>query len=225
MRNTNLKEFVTKKEREFEELKTLHVEATASNVNVLYQKYSYSARALEGQMKRIKRQIKGAFLIMENINSGKWVIDHLVFMEKLAEDEFSCHILVDSKFHSVKLEFTVNKVIEEMGVSNNSAALINLKDIKSKLVVNLKRYADFNYKLDWIRDRYFEIANFIEFKNGKTSFEYNDVNSIYDMVVFGDKNMKDMVEAGLFYNVIKVRYDIIKLAAEKEMFFLAHSSK
>lgn len=213
------------KEKELEDLESLHVTAVASKSTVVYQKYSYTARALEGQMQRIRNQIQGAFNIMENINSGEWVIDHVVFMEKLAEDEFSCHIVVDSKYQSVKLGVILDKVMEEMGVSNNTAAMNRLKGIKSNIVVNLKRYADFDYKLNWIRDRYFEIANFIDFKNGKIGFVYDDKNTIYDMVSFGEKNMAEMVEAGLYFNVIKNRYEIIRLATEKEMFYLSNSNK
>ena len=225
MKNTNLKQFLDMKEKELEDLESLHVTAVASKSTVVYQKYSYTARALEGQMQRIRNQIQGAFNIMENINSGEWVIDHVVFMEKLAEDEFSCHIVVDSKYQSVKLGVILDKVMEEMGVSNNTAAMNRLKGIKSNIVVNLKRYADFDYKLNWIRDRYFEIANFIDFKNGKIGFVYDDKNTIYDMVSFGEKNMAEMVEAGLYFNVIKNRYEIIRLATEKEMFYLSNSNK
>lgn len=225
MKNTNLKEFLEMKEKEFEDIKRLHAEASVSRSNVVYQKYSYTARALEGKMKRIQNQIKGAFNIMENINSGEWVFDHVVFMEKLAEDEFSCHIVVDSKFQSVKLDRIIDKVIEEMGVSNNDEAVKRLKDIKSNIVVNIKRYADFDYKLNWIRDRYFEIASFIDFKNGKIGFVYDDNNTIYDIVAFGDKTMAEMIEAGLHFNVIKNRYEIIRLATEKEMFYLSNANK
>jgi hypothetical protein len=225
MKNTNLKQFLEMKEKELEDLNALHVTAVASKSTVVYQKYSYTARALEGQMQRIRNQIQGAFNIMENINSGEWVIDHVVFMEKLAEDEFSCHIVVDSKYQSVRLGIIIDKVMEEMGVSNNAAAMNRLKSVKSNIVVNLKRYADFDYKLNWIRDRYFEIANFIDFKNGKIGFVYDDKNTIYDMVSFGDKNMAEMIEAGLYFNVIKNRYEIIRLATEKEMFYLSNAKK
>lgn len=220
-----MKQFLEMKEKELEDLNALHVTAVASKSTVVYQKYSYTARALEGQIQRIRNQIQGAFNIMENINSGEWVIDHVVFMEKLAEDEFSCHIVVDSKYQSVRLGIIIDKVMEEMGVSNNAAAMNRLKSVKSNIVVNLKRYADFDYKLNWIRDRYFEIANFIDFKNGKIGFVYDDKNTIYDMVSFGDKNMAEMIEAGLYFNVIKNRYEIIRLATEKEMFYLSNAKK
>lgn len=225
MKNTNLKQFLDMKEKELEDLQTLHVTAVASKSTVVYQKYSYTARALEGQMQKIRNQIQGAFNIMERINSGEWVIDHVVFMEKLAEDEFSCHIAVDSKFQSVKLSAYVDRIMEEIETSNNTVALKHLKVIKSDLVVNLKRYADFDYKLNWIRDRYFEIANFIDFKNGKIGFVYDEKNTIYDMISFGEKSMAEMIEAGLHFNVIKNRYEIIRLATEKEMFYLSNFKK
>lgn len=222
MKNTNLKQFLDMKEKEFDELQALYEKASVAKTTVVYQKYSYTARALEGQLKRVQNQIRGALNIMEKINSTEWVLDHLIFMEKLAEEEFSCHIVVDSKFYSVKLDVIIDKVIEEMGVSDNTSAVNRLKGIKSNIVVNLKRYADYDYRLDWIRDRYFEIAAFIDFKTGKTVFEYSDTNTIYDIAMFGEKSMHELSKAGLFFNVVQVKYDVLKDATAKEMVYLKH---
>lgn len=46
MKNTNLKQFLDMKEKELEDLQTLHVTAVASKSTIVYQKYSYTARAL-----------------------------------------------------------------------------------------------------------------------------------------------------------------------------------
>jgi len=219
MRSTNIKEYLDIKEKEFKDLQELYVKASVEKVNVVYQKFSYTARAIEGKLGRIQRQIQGALNIVDNISGKVWNIENLAFIENLATEEFSCHIAVDAKFNSIKLDHLVIKVMEEMGVSSTEKTLKRLSGIKNHLNFNAKRYSDYEYRLDWIRDRYFEIAAFIIFENGIANFEYDEQNSIYDIVTYGEKTISELKKANLFFDVLKSRYAIVKELTAKDMYF------
>lgn len=219
MRSTDIKQYLGLKEKEFEEIKSLLIKASAEKTSVLYHKYSYTASALEGKLGRIQRQIKGALNIVEKISSKNWGVDDLIFMEKLAEEEFPCHIAVDSKFLSMKLELIVKKVIDEMGVSSNDVMLKRLAGIKNHLIVNIRRYSDYDYRTDWIRDRYFEIASFMVFKGDFPDMEYTEENSIYDILTYGDKSLEEMKNAGLLFDVLDNRRGIIQNKADRDVFY------
>lgn len=219
MRSTDIKQYLNLKEKEFEEMQSLLIKASVEKTSVLYHKYSYTASALEGKLSRIQRQIKGALNIVEKISSKNWGVDDLIFMEKLAEEEFPCHIAVDSKFLSMKLELIVKKVIDEMGVSSNDVMLKRLSGVKNHLIVNIRRYSDYDYRTDWIRDRYFEIASFMVFKGDFPDMEYTEENSIYDILTYGDKSLEEMKNAGLLFDVLDNRRGIIQNKADRDVFY------
>lgn len=219
MRSTDIKEYIDLKEQEFSDVQALYVRAAVDKTNVVYQKYSFNARALEGKLGRIQNQIQGALNIVDNISSQVWTVEDLAFIENLAKDEFNCHVFVDARYQTIKLEKIIAKVIEEMGVSSNDLNVKRLTGVKDHLAVNVKRYNDYDYRLNWITDRYFEIAAFIKFEGGDASFEYDERNSIYDIVSFGEKTVSELKASGLFFDVLKNRYTIIKEAAEKDIFF------
>ncbi len=222
MRSTNIKNYLIAKENEFKEIQDLYVKASISKTHVVYQNFAYTARALEGKLKRIQNQIKGAINISENINTRYWKSENLVFIENLANEEFACHVTMDSKFLSMKLELIVKKVIEEMGVSSNELLIKRLTGVKDYLIFNIKYYNEYGYKAVWIRDRYFEIAAFIDFKNDIPFMEYSNENSIYDMITFGDKTLEEMSKAGLFFDVLANRRKVIQDKTNKDIFFEKH---
>lgn len=219
MRSTDIKNYLKVKENEFNEVKTLLLNAQSVKTTVVYQGFSYTASGLKGKLVKIQNQIKGALNIVENMSAKVWGVDSLAFMENLAQEEFPCHLAIDVKFNSKKLEMILKKTISEMGSANNEVTLKRLNGIKDHLLFNITAYSDYTYRENWIRDRYFEIAAFIEYKGDFPVMDYTNNNTIYDILAYGEKTLDEMKSAGLLYDVIEARRAIIQENADKDVFY------
>ena len=222
MRNTDIKAYIAYKNEEHKMLQELLVKATLNKENVVYQKFSYSASALIGKIKKVESQLKGSINIVEKVGSKNWNTLNLAFLENLAKEEFSYHIAIDSKYYKILGEKLIEKVTSSL--LNGEDLNLNLKrlaNLKDKLLFNVKRYSDLDYKENWIRDRYFEVASFIEFESamGVKVHGSEAGNSIFDIVIFGEKSIEDMKRGGIFYDVIINDFTKIRDMAAKDILY------
>jgi hypothetical protein len=226
MRNTDIKVYITYKNNEHKSLQELFAKASLTKENVVYQKFSYSATALLGKIKKVESQLKGAINIVEKVGSKEWNTLNLAYLENLAKEEFSYHLAIDSKYYKILCE----KLIEKVSTSllNGEDLAINLRrlsNLKDKLLFNIKRYSDLDYKEIWIRDRYFEVASFIEFESamGVKVHGSDSGNSIFDIVISGEKTIEDMKRGGIFYDVIANDFIKIRDMAAKDILYELNS--
>lgn len=228
MINTDIKAFVECKNKEHIELQKLLLKASASKESVVYHKFNYSSNFLIGKIKKVEMQIKGAINMVEKVGQDKWNLLNLYFIEHLAKEEFIYHVAIDSKYYNIVSEKLLDKIITSY--SDKDFLEINLKrltNIKDKLMFNLRRYNDIDYKNEWIRDRYFEIASFIDFEEDFSVIDngLEKENTIYDIVISGEKTIDDMKKGGIYYDVLKIKFDFIKDAVEKDLSYLINEKK
>lgn len=221
MRKTIIKKYINSKNEEHKELQSLYLQASLSGESIVYQKFNYTSNGLLGKIKKVEAQLQGSMNVIENIGERKWNNLNLSFIENIAKEEFNFHLAIDSKYYKIICEKLIEKVVKSLlngdDISINVKRLSNLKD---KLIFNLKRYSDIDYKKDWIRDRYFEIASFIVFDSSmdvEVKGSETD-NSIFDIVIFGEKTIEDMKKAGIFYDVIVEDFAKIMDLSKKEIF-------
>lgn len=228
MINTDIKEFIEIKNKEHLLFQNLLLKSTSNKEDIVYQNFNYTSSFLIGKLKKIEFQIKGAINIIEKVEDNSWNLLNLSFIEKLAEEEFIYHNVIDSKYYNILSEKLLDKVIISLKDDNDlSVNLKRLNNLKNKLIINLRKYGDINYKKDWIRDRYFELASFIDFNENLKikSFSTLKYNSIYDIVVSGEKTIEDMKSGGIHYDVLNNNFNIIKKSASKEVFYLMSEKK
>lgn len=228
MIKTDINAFIEYKNKEHLELQKLLLKSSASKESLVYHKFNYSSNFLIGKIKKVELQIKGAINIVEKVNKNKWNILNLYFFENLAKEEFNYHLAIDSKYYNIISEKLLDKII--LSFSEKNEFEINLKrlnNIKNKLMFNIRRYNDIDYKNEWIKDRYFEIASFIDFKEDFSVINngLEKENSIYDMVISGEKTIEDMKKGGIFYDVLKIRLDFIKDAVSKDVLYLMNEKE
>ncbi len=228
MRNTNIKAFIAEKNKEHLILQDLLLKASTSKESVVYQKFSYTASALIGKIKKVEKQLEGAIKIVEKVSEKKWSILNLAFIENMAKEEFNYHLTIDSKYYKIMGEKLIDKVTDSLLKGENVEINVKrLKNLKEKLIFNVKRYNDLDYKEIWIRDRYFEIASFIDFETemGVEVSGSESSNCIFDIVIFGEKTIEDMKKGGIYYDVLENDFAKIRDAATKDIFYEINENK
>lgn len=222
MISTDINIYIDSKNKEHILLQKLLLESSLTGENVVYQKFNYTSSFLNSKLKNIENQIKGAINIIEYIANKKWSILNLSFIENLAKEEFIYHVAIDSKYYNILSEKLIDKIIFSLESDEIHSNLSRLKNLRDKLIFNLRRYGDIDYKQEWVTDRYFELASFIEFNDDLSVLNNNSYtnHSIYDIVISGEKTIDDMKKGGVYYDVLKFKYNTIKENSSKDILYL-----
>ncbi len=121
---------------------------------------AYTITDLMQLKKRADQRIKGAERYLRKVERREWKYTHEIFIEKLAEQEYEFRVPRDTKR-------CLTDVLRNVTTLLMKGSSIN-KNLPNSIFANLNEALNLHKetKLQWVQNRFFELASTIEFLSG-----------------------------------------------------------